>query len=233
VICPADEVLIYLGLATTNPLVVLLQPMVEKLVRNFVGYHIEFKEYIEYLPSVPAAAAYTPLIDQWERYSGGQQSLLQLKNLPVRSILSVHENSSAWNVPTGTWGSNFLLSAGAYLLDLDEDGWCRTGHLLRQGGSWSLAPRSVRVEYEAGYTALELQEDYPEFRAAVLLGMAKAYNEALAYQQGDGAGVGPIQAERIDTWSANYATASRVLELQYDLPQGAKRILEPFVRPSL
>lgn len=74
-----------------------------------------------------------------EYYDGGTD-LLMLKNFPVASITSVHDD------PDRAWGSDTLVAAEDYTTDLD------LGILFSDSPFYS-GKRTVRVIYVAGYAA--------------------------------------------------------------------------------
>jgi hypothetical protein len=241
-ICTTNEILIALGLtgagSEITDLLALLQPGVERMVKAFVRYNIEQKTHTEYYPSGAGNRGGDRLVDGFDeepgtRFGGWSSEVLALANVPVRSVATVNENPNAWRTAGGSWSDSTLLANTSYMLDLGEDGWCTTGHLIRLSGTWSATPRAIRVVYTAGYTAPELAGEHADFKMAVYHGMAKAYGETVANRQQIGqAGIGPIQSESLAGWSVSYARAAENLGMQFDLPASAKRILEPRVRMS-
>jgi hypothetical protein len=237
---PAEEKLLRSHLALVNA----LQPRVERLVQTALGYQVATGHYIEYLPPMMVPAATDPLVEgaldlsSWGGAGAGISAFasaptLQLANVPVRAITSIHENDNAWqNGPGGYWPADTLLTYGTdYLLDVSEDGLCRSGIVLRPGGSWSLTPRSIRVEYDAGWTPDELDNVASDIKLAVLVSMTKWFNETRANQPADDfLGTGAIQSEGFAGLSVSYARAAENSGLQFALPAAALRLLEPYVR---
>lgn len=246
-----DECLSFLGAASAisagdNTLVALLRPMGERLVKEFVGYTIEQETFTEYYPQREESQTHDAFVDGWEMvsnqamaYSGGSARgrILPLRNLPVRSITTIHEYASAWNVPGGHFPPETLLQEGTdYFLDWETPGRSWTGFVFRRSGSWLLAPRCIKVVYTAGLTTAELRDNYPDFKLAALQTVAKLFNEAKTqqgYAKGQ-SGVGPVVSESLADWSATYATTvvAEQLGLQQTLPLSARKLLEPYVRMS-
>jgi len=174
-----------------------IQPWVENVVARVVGYDIEQGTVTEFLPS--PGGERPPLefgIDVgWDRLGGvvmprsrmdPAQGVLQLSRLPVRSVTSVYENLAAWTTGAadGDWPAAALLPAGAYRLDMDEPGLCKSGRLVRTVGSWLTTPRGVKVTYVAGYTAGELAADMGAVKMAVLMGLGYWWGKSMRLSAG-------------------------------------------------
>lgn len=174
----------------------LIQPWVESAIAQVLGYNLEQATYTEYCPA--SGSERPPLefgIDVgWDLIGGvvaprtrgdPTMGVLQLKNLPVRSVTSVNENLSAWSkgVTDGDWPAASLLPVQAYRLDQPENGYCMNGRLIRVVGSWTTIPRTVRVVYVGGYTAGELDGRYAQVKLACLLSLGWWWSKAMQSSQ--------------------------------------------------
>lgn len=237
-----SEVLTVLGISASTPeasLATLLHRRVERLVKGYVGYNVEQADHVEYLPSGPGYAPTASLLacEPWG-IGGGYASgwCLYLSNLPVRSVTSVFVNQAAWLATSGAaegdWPESSLWPASAYRVDWQSPGVCNSGFLITERG-WPLAPRSVRVTYNAGWSPEELDDEASDFKLGVLQGVQKVFNEVRAHAAAVGtAGTGAIASEALDGQSFAYAGALQNAGLQVGLPPVVLKLLEPRVRLS-
>lgn len=175
------------------PLIAFVRASCERMLKDYVGYELEYDAArVAYLPhhmgNTRTDADFTGVgFDM----AGGQvvqrevgrntKRELVLPELPVKSVASVYDNSAAWNTAGGDWPASSLLAANAYYLDTpDGAGRCWSGVLYRNVGSWTNIPRAVKVTYAAGLTAAELEDDYPNFKLAVLTAFAINFGKILA-----------------------------------------------------
>lgn len=171
---------------------------VERLVKDFVGYEIEYNAgVVEYQPQKMTSTRYdgdnTALgfdlmggqVIARDTFPQARRQLV-LRQLPIRSITKVVDNPGAYNTnpPDFSSGSGLLVNTQYYL---DDDGvgplgagcvW--SGILYRNVGSWGVQPNTIQITYSAGLTADELVNAYPVFRGAVLTACMMAIGEALA-----------------------------------------------------
>lgn len=179
-------------------LVTLARNAAEQSLRQFIGYRVERQTVTEYLPwgegnlraEGDGSAAGFDLSPSGLVVSRGvgrtSRRELVLGQLPVRSITTVYDNPTAWNVAGGDWPSSSLLPANCYYLDMPEASgsaaYCWSGILARNVGSWATVARAVKVTYEAGLDATELADDgeFPQFRMAVLTAAAMNLGKILA-----------------------------------------------------
>lgn len=240
-------------------LIQMFLPIVERLVRRHVGYHIEHKVHTEYHPYMSTRPSLSQGFTEDEdlfRYEGSPQGArpirqgrgnsrdaLLLRNLPVRSVTSIHEDPNAWvtvESPSYTkWSDGTLLvEARDYVVDWDcddEDGntICKSGIVFRNGGIWSLQARSIKVVYTAGYTDQEIRAgEGADFKQAVLMGVAKFVQEAFANALYGERRAGAIISESLDGYSVSFANPLQGSDVTFgnDLPVGVKRLLEPRLR---
>lgn len=223
------------------PLIAILWALAEQLLKDYVKGPIEQTTLTEYYPEL---AAYEPAGEPLEDPAvevvggrvltdyGGTADVLRLRNTPVRSITSIHDNAAAWDSGTADFPASTLLTAGSdYLIDFDESGLCRSGLVYRRSGSWPVSPqhaRTVKVIYVAGYTAGELSGAYSRFQTAALTAVLFWYNQVKANQQnGITGGAGAIVSESLDAYSVSFnaQVAAQNLGLNYELPFVARRML--------
>jgi len=252
-ICTVSDVLTYLGKAGTaddaaRGLLQMLIPLAEESIRNHVGYSVTQQTYTQLYPDRDMSSdnggdEFVDITNGRVSFrQGGSTRILQLQELPVRSITTVKEDSSAY---AGQGNSDFasitaLTSGTDYYLDVDQSGICRTGHLIRIGATWPNRGRSVQVTYVAGYTSAELDGTATAgiraqaIRFAAIIAVAASFNEADIQGSGDQGAGGAKASETISTNShaVAYDTAANTLNAGWavDLPPKSISLLEPFVR---
>ncbi len=251
-ICAVSDVLTVLGIQgsasdAARGLIQLLIPLAEDALRDHVGYSITQQSYTQLYPDRTMHVA-----DEQEylditagRITFRQKSasrILQLSELPVRSITEVREDSAAY---AGQGSSDFaastILTSGTdYFLNVDQTGISRTGHLERIGATWPSRSRTVQVQYPAGYTAAELDGTATNgiraqaLRYAAIQTVAAAFNESDAQGTGAFGTGGALASETISTnaHAVTYDTAanSLLIGMQVRLPPKAIALAQPFVR---
>jgi hypothetical protein len=159
---------------------------------------------------------------------------LPLRNVPVRSITNIYENSAAWNTYPPDFSAPYLLTAGAeYQPDERYAGFSRTGLVIRRFGIWCSVDRAIRVQYSAGFTEQELATQYTEFKEAINIA-------AVAWFTGwkntrpnpiTGAGGGAVTSESLSGWSQSYAAsvAEATAPLCRSLPPTAVQQVEQWM----
>lgn len=184
-----------------------IHPWVERVVWRVLGYSLEQATHTEYLPQ-PGAERYAAgwwnggwfdsvggwavQQGQWARGEG----VLQLTNVPARSITSVYENPAAYAAGTvgGDWPTTSLLPATAYRLDANPAGVGWTGFVVRTLGTWAAAPRTVKVTYVAGFSQAEIDAGYGDVKMAILQALAWWFGRAtLGSKAVKGGGVTAMQ----------------------------------------
>lgn len=177
-----------------------LRLQAENLVKEHVGYEIEQATYTEFHPVAFLNTRQDgDIFSQGFDFQGGtvvprqtfpmQRRELSLLQLPVRSIQSIYDNPSAYNTPGGYWDASSLLPPNTYYIDFDDSrNICMSGIVYRYVGSWGVEPRTIQVNYTAGFTANELATRYTGFamavKVAVAQAIANAYNRARAAMTG-------------------------------------------------
>ena len=258
-----DEVLTFMGMPTASErrtvetaLADLLTPIACNLVKEYVGYEIEFNTFVEYHPESSVSVAEDELVDGWEVIGGrvvprgprGQRAraIIQLTNLPVRQIDSVYEAPNSWDNYPPTWAAGTLLTEGQhYRVDYDNESFpgvdstytrmSKTGFLISRVGIWTPVSRSVKVTYKAGYTADELATTgrFSRFKLAAITA-ATFYIKEAKLNAIRGGNTGLLTAKAIDGFSQTWAppAAMSIYGLTYDLPPSARKLLERDVRMS-
>jgi hypothetical protein len=181
---------------------------------------------------------------------GNSRDCLRVCNLPLKSVVSIYEDPSAWlatNAGSRFPSTTLLVEGRDYQVDWDkekDDGTkiSPTGFIYRTGGIWSLQARSVKITYVAGYSADELaatghtvgNDEAMDFKSAVLISSAKLVKEAVANGLEGPMNTGMILAEAIDGYNVTFAQPLKGVDvsLANDLPEAAKKILEERVRYS-
>jgi hypothetical protein len=217
------EILDYINLndkcitASMRALVSRVRLKAENLVKDYVGYRIEQANYSELLPAktISGRADVDTVGGGFDLIGGtvvarstfpSTRREIVLGQLPVRDIVAVYDAPAAYNTAGGDWPAGSALADNAYYLDRDMvDGPCWSGIVYRNVGSWGIVPRSIRVDYVAGLTALELSTDYTEFGHAVVVTCAKMLAEIAARSNMVRSGMGPVQSVSVEDFGATYA----------------------------
>lgn len=256
-----DTVLTFMGLPVASDrrtaetaLADLLVPIAINLVKDYVGYEVEFGTFVEYHPDAVIAPVEDELVEGWEVVGGravprgprGQKAraVIQLSQLPVREIVSVREAPDAWDNYPPDWPSATQLTEGHHFrVDYENEGFpgldaeypraSKTGHLIRRVGIWSPVSRSVKVEYKAGFSASELSGRYNRFKAAAMLAAVFFVKEAKLHAIRGGS-TGVLTAKTIDGYAQTFAPPAALAHfgLTYDLPPSCRKMLERDVRMS-
>lgn len=160
----------------------LMLPNALEMVSKFLGWYPSQASAIEYYPSErvssrqpfgldlgiggsPMSGGFPPFSREYD-----DQTLI-LRRRPIRSVTSVYDNLSAWDVNpnSGDWPTDTLLPDGSYWLDNTEAGFCQSGKLYRLNGWYRTKPRTVKVTYVYGFTSDELRETYPNIQLAIMM----------------------------------------------------------------
>jgi hypothetical protein len=264
-ICSRAEILTSLGLSTTATdsdiaLINLFQGPVERLVKEFVGFEIEYGTFVEYFPDRGLFTPLDMLIEGYEGASGravpierfrSDNRLIQLNNLPVRTVNTVYEDPGAWDMAVAgvpSYASTSQLFEGTdWMLDIKRAAGaqgnltytyplCTSGFIFRRTGVWSNVERAVKISYNAGYTAAEIQTIFPMAKLAVLHDVGRHFNQA-KFQRPNrftGAGGGAVTSESIGGYnvSADPQTQAQNFGLVQALSPAAMKYLEKYQRYS-
>lgn len=171
-ICSKVDVETYLGIygsvtSQDDALIDMLRGFVENDMRGFCRHNITqpSENYVQYFPDREMTVMDDKLIGM-EIYGNRAVPILlvenanklQLANAWVRSVTNLWVNYYAFaGQAPDAFPPQTLLTLGVdYWLDLDWDGICKSGIIYRFGMSWPWFPRSVKVQYMAGFTQDEL-----------------------------------------------------------------------------
>lgn len=183
-ITTTQDILTWFGLSALDALATAVQQLAEQHVKDHLGWQeIEQRTWTEYLP-LRAGQPYVedpPYVVDSAHVQAipgvyFQPNVIQLRNIPVRSITSL------WEDPTGYFGQSAgsfaappLVSGADYYLKTEQDGLSWSGHLVRRSFSFPAAPGSMKVQYVAGFSAAELAGRWSVFKTAVLATAADLY----------------------------------------------------------
>lgn len=188
-----DDIKAYIGRgssisAADADALTLLQALAEADVQEELGFRIARASHTEYYPESNA---------QYREYGfeevevqgnkaffmrGAQGPKFKLRQTPVRAITSINVDSTGYfGQGADSFGAASLLTAGTdYYYVIDYEGMSRCGHVIRRGLAWPGEPGSIKVVYESGFSTAELDGDYANFKAAIMLTFADYWNR---YQQ--------------------------------------------------
>lgn len=231
------EILRYLG--KVNPtddeleIIGILHPMVERAVRSEIQSGVTQDTYTHYLPG---AEGTPPERRISTKYTPPKPNILTLPEFPVRSITSVHEDSSAYaNSGSSPWGSETELTEGTdFYVDYDQSGLSMSGMLITLGSGWCTTPRSIKVVYTAGWSEAEIagqSTDYnldaSDIRVATLITF-KSYYESTQFSAS-----GTIKREKLADYEIEYfEDSSKTQGRAITLPPLAKGLLSRFYRAN-
>lgn len=255
-ICTASEVLTYLGKGANatdaeRSLINMLIPMVDSAIKTFLGWEVVQRTYTHILPDIDLFSLSTNDLgipvdvvqNRISYYFPGQPVLLQLPEIPVRSVTSIYADYSAMGGqgPSDFASANLQTQGTDFYVDFDtltdptpaaQAGISWTGHVRRWIGVWPSRQRSIKATYVAGFTPDELDGvtavgslRCADIKFAAVLSVAAAFQESRAIRQG-----GPIVGERLGDYGVQYGSVTSVLGMMGALPFKAQCLLQPFVR---
>jgi hypothetical protein len=212
----------------------------ERAIRAELLSGIIQSQYTEYLPKMANPA---DMRDQIRSYLSPYHiadsgTILQLSELPVRSIVSVCTDRSgrSGQNPLGFPVTDDLVLGTDYYLDVEFDGFSSTGQLVRINWAWNAEVGSIKVVYVAGYTDRELRGDVEDYRldaSDIRLGtlLTIQANWAVVNAISGNSGLDPIamsqggriNSERLGDYSIGYG---------YPQATDAKGVIDnPFIPP--
>lgn len=217
-IATIGDCITYLGIGSTisdadRMLLRMCKSAVENQARNYCRHNITqpASEYVHILPFSHKEDVDNDLADvQGDKvYFYGRSQHAQILQLPqpfLRSVTSLFEDFDAKAGASGDFAAATELTEDTdFYGDWDESGLSRSGHLIKQAGGWSTEPRTIKVTYNAGFTAAELDGEYLDIKWAIMEETAMRFNAAKSRQGSDGA-PGPIKSERIGRYAVTYDT---------------------------
>lgn len=208
-----------------------LVPTVDAIISRFLGWSPSLATHTEFLPGEknnaqlfgidfgPGGLSGVTNVTggRFPGSRGNQDPYLLLAGRPVRTITTLHINSSAWDEGTegGDWPADTLQETNSYYLDFSRPGspgMCRTGKLYLRFGAIFNIPRSVKVVYTSGYSASELENEFADITAAYGLTLAAWIAKTLASRSvgsasNSGAVAGkPVSSVSVKDFSVTFAS---------------------------
>lgn len=244
-ICEEQEILAFLDLATMatdhdRTMVAVLQPAVEQLIKEFLGYSVEQADYTLFLPltdsqiEVGALSEVAMGIPDYEvsggvaypqGVSGPKESMdLWSPEVPIRSVASLYQDSGAY---AGSGASDFasgteLTEGTNFWVDWDKSGINRSGRIVRIGAAWPRRKGTVKVTLSAGYTANELATG---IASGIKLAVLNAVRDEFGAAEEGG---GDVQSMKL----GDYAVTMQERHGTEGLSKKVKRQLRSYVRYS-
>lgn len=211
---------------STFGLINLLHTQAEAVVKEYLGFHVEATTHTEYYPVRDYG-----LFDAGVTRSGNP---LLLKNRPVRTITSVHEDTGGYfGQGTSAFAASTALTVGTdfvWVVDYDRaadgtDEASRSGKLIRlRTDGWPTAPGSVRVIYTAGWE----QANIPGGIRGGICQTVAAWFSRISDEHGNHAGR-LVLAERLGDYSVTFFDGMG-RGTNASLPPEAEAMLRPWKR---
>lgn len=228
----------------------------EAKVKQHLKYDPEQRTLVEYYPRQDAGGA--ALSGQWDvnsshtraQFESSVPDSLQLERLPIRSVTGVWCDSAGYfGTASGAFPESCRWAEGTDFWPLLERPRYAPSGIVMASGSWPATPGSVKVQYCAGYSRLELAGESTADSASdqngqistagvdasgiakavvstVLLGMTRWS----AWKKRTGPGfVGPITNESAGDYSYGIDGGALAAVLNVELPGDAIDALEEFV----
>lgn len=271
------ELMLFLGIESDatdrqRALIATIIPEACSRVKEFIHYDPEQRVWTELYPRADILGGWGyEGANQWDINPAGTRAIettegfghtsLQLQHLPIRSVTAVHvDESGNWGQGTASFASDTLWVFGEdYWIEFTQPyprgvgetayskGLCKTGCLMAYG-SWPTLAGSVRVQYRAGYSPIELLGraeadataadgtitqagvDASPIKRAARMTAVKAFHtwEAMRKKARVGFVPGNLKSESAGEYSYS-VDGSGVTDMTISLPVEAKQDLEPFV----
>lgn len=140
----------------------------DTLIETLLGYRPRQAQITEFYPkkfNLPSATQASSIGGTWD--SNGVRAtffpdygglyMLQLSRLPVREIVSIHEDiDGRFGQRSGAFAADTELAAGdEYWAEYDQPNFSPSG-LVHRIGRWAQNPGSLKIVYRAGYSETEL-----------------------------------------------------------------------------
>lgn len=211
-----SEVIILLGLQATltdadRGLLTMLKTHIENDARRYVRHNITqpASDYIEFHPRTDRTRFGAEIIELSGNVVSLQQAsiggnIIQLDQIFVRSITDVREDFDAYfGIESGDFPASTSLTEGTdFYMRVEESigspatNLNKTGHLFRRSGNWPSRAGTVKVTYNAGFTAAELDSDYSDIKMTIMEEVAFRFKKAKTLS-GVEAGFGPLRSYSI------------------------------------
>lgn len=220
--------------------------MAEAAIRRYLQYNPVSATHTEYYPQMEASL---PSARVWEvneteayqrRVDSGAHTELQIRNIPIRSVTSLHVDydgrsdtgtdpfpaSSLWTEGTDFWPNYDMV-------DSQSNKVCGDG-LLRTEGSWPSRPGSVKIVYTAGYTNAELKGEDSVIDAlpiyeATLDEAQRRFIKAFSRRKAKAGFIGPLASEGLGEYNYSVDGAARQNILSGSLSRETQETLQPYI----
>ena len=271
------ELMLFLGIESDatdrqRALIATIIPEACSRVKEFLHYDPEQRVWTELYPRADIIGGWASGgSTQWDINPAGTRAIettgqlsgasLQLQHLPIRSVVAVHvDENGNWGQQTASFATDTLWVFGEdYWIEFTQPdprgegetvyskGLCKTGCLMAYG-NWPTLAGSVRVQYRAGYSPIELLGraeadatasdgtitqagvDASPIKRAARMTAVKAFHtwEAMRKKARVGFVPGNLKSESAGEYSYS-VDGSGVTDMTVSLPVEAKQDLEPFV----
>lgn len=218
-----------------------IRDQVEQAVRAYVRHDITqpSSDYVEYYPR---RTLINPIGGEWDEWfdiantavasnrARSPSSIIVLRQKYVRTITDVWEDLSAnFGKGSNDFDSTTKLTEGTdYVLDLVKDDFCDTGRLIRLDRAWPSTPGTVKVQYMAGLTQTELNDQFQFVKLAILDEIDLRFRYRKSWRDQAGPGAGPISSFSISgDFTERYDTSVVNALLMNTLLPGTKKKLQP------
>ena len=238
------EAAIVLGVEADDATLNFLLPLTQRECEQFCGWELEQASYTRYYPKTERGGSPHPFVRDFASLNNANTSrviALDHKWVPPTG-LRVWEKDGSYAEQAEVMTDDDELTVGTdFVLDLDESGFARSGHLIRLGSSWPYRRHSVKVLYTGGFTADEFDAKAGEYDAssiklAIMNAITVTYGQAKIHEKSDANGsVGPIISENIQGYS--YVRGMTLVDKLYGmktlLPGNTMRALQKYKRYGL
>jgi len=251
VIVTETEARAFCGAPEGDPVLTMIHRGVENDITQFLGWKPERQTHTRTFPHSEFGGRDDYFVGSFGVVprAGGVTDVLALDHKYVLNdgTLYVQESAGAYFGQTTNTTWQTLTKGSHYAIEVDEDESSDGGHvsrsgtLLRIGTEWPKSRGSVRVTYNAGFTATELdgslsgEADYTDASAikySVMQALGRAFNQAKMHQytQQTGRPGGLATSESISgySYSLDGASAQMTVGLGMVLPVEVMQRLQKF-----
>lgn len=237
------EILGWLGLSSPSDqqLAVLhsIHKGVEQAIVKFCRTNLVQQTFTEYYPTEQQNPVRTTMVDvdaasQFVSFGVGAGEILQLRNVPVRSITSIYEQAGALagQAPDAFPASTLLTSGVHYWMQKDgPGGMSATGFVRRRSGSWCSEVGSIKVTYVAGFSDAELNGtdgeavDASDIKLAARIAFGHYWNKHVSQASGLQGGI--KTSESLGDYS--YTLGGDFAGTKFKIPNEARDLLNEYV----